>query len=154
EAVRRLQDQGLIERTPGRGSQRVGGSWEQPLGTIYSLYQSVEARGLMQSSTVMTRTATTDPAARAILGTDGPLFYLERVRRADSTPIATTGPGSLSNSPGPCSTSTSATPRCIGNWPNAAGSSPKRDKRRSAPCFSTARWPGISAAARARPPSR
>lgn len=88
EAVRRLQDQGLIERTPGRGSQRVGGSWEQPLGTIYSLYQSVEARGLMQSSTVMTRTATTDPAARAILGTDGPLFYLERVRRADSTPIA------------------------------------------------------------------
>lgn len=88
EAVRRLQQQGLIERTPGRGSRRVGGTWEQPLGTIYSLYQSVEARGLTQSSTVLACTTTTDPAAAAILGTDRALFYLERVRRADSTPIA------------------------------------------------------------------
>lgn len=88
EAVRRLQDQGLIERTPGRGSRRVGGTWEQPLGTIYSLYQSVEERGLAQTSTVLACEASADAGAAAVLETEGELFFLERIRHAGTVPIA------------------------------------------------------------------
>lgn len=88
EAVRRLQDQGRVERTPGRGSRRVGGAWEQPLGTIYSLYQSVEERGIAQTSTVLACEATRDANAGAVLQTDGPLFFLERIRHAGTVPIA------------------------------------------------------------------
>jgi GntR family transcriptional regulator len=88
EAVRRLQDQGLVERIPGRGSRRVGGAWEQPLGTIYSLYQSVEERGSAQTSTVLACETTTDEGAAAVLETGGPFFFLERIRHADTVPIA------------------------------------------------------------------
>lgn len=89
-AVRRLQDEGLITRRRGRGSFRTPRSFAQPLGTLYSLFQSVEERGAIQTSAVVSQEKRTDETAAKILGvpSDKPLFYLERTRLADGDPLA------------------------------------------------------------------
>ena len=90
EAVRRLQDAGLVTRTRGRGSFRTPGALEQPLGAIYSLYRSVEGAGLDQTSVVLRQEITGDEEAAAVLGLrpDADLFHLERIRLADNQPLA------------------------------------------------------------------
>lgn len=90
EAIRRLTDEGRIVRERGRGTRVVTSGLEQPLGTLYSLYRSVEDQGFEQHSTVLALDEREAPAvaARLDLADDAPLVYLERVRFADDDPIA------------------------------------------------------------------
>ncbi len=90
EAVRRLTADGLVERTRGRGSFLRGPQFEQPLGTLYSLFRSIEATGAVQTSEVVSLERVRDADAASVLGlrsSDG-LVRLERVRLADQEPIA------------------------------------------------------------------
>jgi GntR family transcriptional regulator len=89
EAVRQLQAEGVIERGRGRGTfvrQRV---IEQPMGSFYSLFRSVEAQGFVQRSIVRRLEERRDEDAAAMLGCapDEPLVYLERLRLADGEPV-------------------------------------------------------------------
>ncbi len=52
EALRRLRDSGVLESGRGRSTQ-VRKEIEQPLGSLYSLFREVEARGMVQASTVL-----------------------------------------------------------------------------------------------------
>lgn len=89
DAVRRLQDEGLLERRRGRGSFITQPAIEQPLGALYSLFRSIEARGVVQDSVVRFLENRHDDKAAAMLGCPGePLVYLERLRLADGEPIA------------------------------------------------------------------
>jgi GntR family transcriptional regulator len=89
EAVRHLQAEGLLERRRGRGSFVTGSTIEQPVGTLYSLFRSIEARGLVQDSVVRSLEERHDDKAAAMLACPGEaLVYLERLRLADGEPIA------------------------------------------------------------------
>ncbi len=89
EAVRRLQAEGLLERHRGQGSFVTRAPIEQPVGTLYSLYRSIESTGAVQRSIVRYLEERRDDKAEAMLGCAGrPLVYLERVRLADGEPIA------------------------------------------------------------------
>ncbi len=89
EAVRRLQADGVLERRRGRGSFVTKTAIEQPLGTLYSLYRSVEDTGAVQRSVVRYLEERRDDKAEAMLGCPGQtLVYLERLRLADGEPIA------------------------------------------------------------------
>lgn len=90
ESVRRLQESGLITRTRGRGSYRTPLSFEQPLGTIYSLFRSVEDAGLKQTSVVLRQEMSSDDVATKVLDlpADAQLFHLERIRLAGEEPLA------------------------------------------------------------------
>jgi len=89
EAVRRLQAEGVIERGRGRGTFVTGALIEQPLGALYSLFRSVEAKGYVQRSVVRYLEERRDEEAAKVLGRapDEPLVYLERLRLADDQPI-------------------------------------------------------------------
>jgi GntR family transcriptional regulator len=89
EAVRRLQAEGVVERGRGRGTFVTGRVIEQPLGTLYSLFRSVEEQGFVQHSIVRQLAERQDQEAAKILGRapDEPLIYLERLRLADGEPI-------------------------------------------------------------------
>lgn len=90
EAVRRLKARGVIERERGRGSIVRRPELVQRLGTLYSLFQAVEAQGLTQTSEVVARDLRPDSQAAAKLGVDPDteLFHLERIRNADGRPLA------------------------------------------------------------------
>lgn len=90
EAVRELQASGKVSRHPGRGSRVEPSLFEQPLGTVYSLFESIEEAGMSQDSVVLTLEMRQDPAAAAVLelAADADLFYLERIRLADGAPLA------------------------------------------------------------------
>jgi GntR family transcriptional regulator len=90
EAVRRLQDDGVVKRERGRGSYVVDAGADQPLGSVYSLFRSIEASGASQDSLVLAQEGQANAQAAAVLALepDGELFYLERVRCADGVPIA------------------------------------------------------------------
>lgn len=90
DAVRRLADEGLVDRERGRGTFVRSRSIEQPLGALYSLFQSIEAQGFEQRSRVLTLEERTDAEAAAVLGVAAhePLIFLERVRLCDDEPIA------------------------------------------------------------------
>lgn len=90
EAVRGLQDEGLITRNRGRGSFRTPESFAQPLGTIYSLFRSIEDSGVTPTSVVISQEERTDEiAAKALdVSSDASLFYLERTRLAGGQPLA------------------------------------------------------------------
>lgn len=88
EAVRRLSDEGMLERTRGRGTrvrdfQQIGGSLE-------SLYEQIEAQGAAQRSIVRTRERVNNPeiARRLELPAKTPLVHIERLRLADEQPLA------------------------------------------------------------------
>jgi GntR family transcriptional regulator len=89
EALRRLRDAGVLESSRGRVTH-VRRSIEQPLGTLYSLFREIEARGMRQTSQVRTLGRDRDPRAAAALGLpdDAALIHLERVRLADDEPLA------------------------------------------------------------------
>ncbi len=88
EAIRRLQQEGVVERVRGQGSSVRPRPLEQSLGTLYSLYRSAEAQGFVQQSVVRVLEERTDAAAAAALDCDAkdPLVYLERLRLLDGTP--------------------------------------------------------------------
>lgn len=89
EAVRHLQVEGVLERRRGQGSFLTGPRIEQPVGTLYSLFRSIEATGAVQNSVVRALEERTDDVASTQLGCPGqPLVYLERVRLADNQPVA------------------------------------------------------------------
>ncbi len=90
EAVRRLKARGVIERERGRGSIVRHPELVQPLGTLYSLFQAVEAQGMTQTSEVIAIDLQVDEPAAAKLGLDpaAELFHLERLRHADGRPLA------------------------------------------------------------------
>ena len=90
EAVRRLHALGVIERERGRGSIVRHTAFVQPLGTLYSLFREIEARGVTQRSTVLSFEACPDPVAAARFGlpADTAIVHLERVRRAGDQPLA------------------------------------------------------------------
>jgi GntR family transcriptional regulator len=89
EALRPLREAGLVDSHRGRPT-RVGATIEQPLGSLYSLFREVEARGLEQTSRVLALDRRRDPDAADRLGlpADTDLVHLERVRCAGGEPLA------------------------------------------------------------------
>jgi GntR family transcriptional regulator len=89
EALRRLREAGVLESARGRTTQ-VRRDIEQPLGSLYSLFREVEARGMTQTSTVLAlhRECEAEVAAELDLPGDTELIYLERLRLADGEPLA------------------------------------------------------------------
>ncbi len=90
EAIRHLNKAGVLKRERGKGTVINRAEFEQSLGTLYSLFQSVESAGVDQTSKVLTLDTVTDPVAAAQLGLpeDSPLVFLERLRLAGGAPLA------------------------------------------------------------------
>lgn len=90
EAVRRLQTEGVVSRERGRGTFVRTPTFEQPTGAIYSLFRSIETRGLEQRSEVLDRSIVTDAevADRLGLDADAELVRLERLRSVDGHALA------------------------------------------------------------------
>lgn len=90
EAVRRLGTSVPLDRQAGRGTFLRPAEFEQPAGTLYSLFQAIEAQGVEQRSIVRVQELRADPAAAADLdlAADTPLVYLERLRLAGGMPLA------------------------------------------------------------------
>ncbi len=90
EAVRHLNKTGVLKRERGRGTVVNRSEFEQSLGTLYSLFQSVESTGVEQTSEVLALEVVQDPMAASQLGlgesTD--LVLLERLRLAAGAPLA------------------------------------------------------------------
>ena len=85
DALRRLRSEGTV--VAGRGRRpRLGDQVEieQPLGALYSLYDSVEAAGLEPTSVVRSLSMVQDPevAQRLDLPGETALVHLERLRLA------------------------------------------------------------------------
>ncbi len=89
DAVARLTDDGLLERRPGLGTVVRPPPFQQPLGSLYSLFRSIEERGVEQRSRVLALDERRDPRAaeRLELPADAPLVYLRRLRYADDEPL-------------------------------------------------------------------
>lgn len=90
DALRRLREEGVLDSGRGRGTWVRKPRIEQPLGALYSLFRSVEERGLEQRSVVRALEVRTDAKVAEILRrpADADLVYLERLRLADSEPLA------------------------------------------------------------------
>ncbi|GAA5165044.1 GntR family transcriptional regulator [Pseudonocardia eucalypti] len=91
ESLRRLRGEGVVTANRGRRPRVVGpDEIEQPVGVLYSLFNSVEAAGLEQRSVVRTLDVRADGVIAARLGLEEstPLVYLERLRMAGSAPLA------------------------------------------------------------------
>lgn len=90
EAVRRIQAEGILDRRRGRGTYVRVPSFEQPLGTLYSLFRSIEAEGIEQTSVVLCCESRREEEIAEHLGLagDAELFYLERLRLAGEEPLA------------------------------------------------------------------
>lgn len=90
EALRRLRDSGVLDSARGRGTWIAPRPIEQPLGSLYSLFREVEARGMRQRSDVLALRTERNPeaAGHLELAADAGLVYLERVRWADDEPLA------------------------------------------------------------------
>ncbi len=90
EALRRLRADGLVDSRRGRGSRVVEPQFHQPLGALYSLFRFVESQGAQQRSRVRALEQVTNPLVATYLGLPprAPLIYLERLRLADSDPLA------------------------------------------------------------------
>lgn len=90
DAVRHLREEGVVTRERGRGSFIRPRTIEQPLGSLYSLYRSIEAAGYTQRSQVVHLDERRDHEVAGRLGLDPaePLVYVERIRLADDEPVA------------------------------------------------------------------
>lgn len=90
EAIRHLNTTGILHRERGRGTVVNRAEFEQPLGALYSLFDSIESSGVEQRSTVVELRSESDAgvAARLDLAPDAPLVYLERIRFAGDEPLA------------------------------------------------------------------
>jgi GntR family transcriptional regulator len=89
-AISALDTQGLVTRRRGVGSAVNKGRFEQTLGSLYSLFQVVEATGVKQRSVVLALQVTTNEVAAHHLGCtpDTQLVYLARQRLAGDQPLA------------------------------------------------------------------
>ena len=90
EAVRHLNQNGLLRRERGRGTVVNKSEFEQPLGALYSLFDSVESQGVEQRSEILAVGETTEPVAAEYLGLEPEdrLWHLERLRFAGDEPLA------------------------------------------------------------------
>ncbi len=90
EAVRHLNKTGLLKRERGRGTVVNRAEFEQSLGTLYSLFQSVESAGVEQASEVLALEIVTDSVAASHLelAEDAELVLVARLRRAGGQPLA------------------------------------------------------------------
>jgi GntR family transcriptional regulator len=90
EAIRHLNKRGILRRERGRGTVVNRTEFEQPLGALYSLFESIEASGVEQRSQVLALEERTDEAIAGQLGlaVDSPLLFLERVRFAGDEALA------------------------------------------------------------------
>lgn len=90
EAVRRLNKNGLLTRERGRGTVVNRSEFEQTLGTLYSLFESVESSGVVQASEVLELGIVQDPAAAMHLELEGDaeMVLLSRLRLAAGDPLA------------------------------------------------------------------
>ena len=90
EALRVLRAEGLVVSGRGRTSIVASPRVRQRLDSLYSLFDSLEAQGIVQESVVL-RLATTRNAtisAYLELAAEADLIVLERVRLADGEPFA------------------------------------------------------------------
>ncbi len=90
-ALRQLRADGTVVAERGRGSRLAAEpAVIQPLGTLYSLFRSVEGTGLEQRSIVRVLDERKDGVMAARLGFEEstPLVHLERLRLAGDEPIA------------------------------------------------------------------
>ncbi|MEY3029824.1 MAG: hypothetical protein RL058_187 [Actinomycetota bacterium] len=90
QAVGQLGADGIVRRARGIGTSVDAARFEQSLGSLYSLFQVVEASGLAQTSEVLTLETTRDieAAERLELPHDSELVLLERLRLAAGEPLA------------------------------------------------------------------
>lgn len=88
EALRRLADDGVIDRGRGRGTFLRPAAVVQQMGLLYSLYRSAEEQGFVQESVVRCLEIRSNRSAASMLAVapDDPLVYLERVRLIDRRP--------------------------------------------------------------------
>lgn len=89
-AVSELNRHGLLRRERGIGTTINSAEFEQSLGSLYSLFQAVEAAGVEQRSEVLALGQVTDARAATELGLDpsSDLVNLARVRYAGESPLA------------------------------------------------------------------
>jgi len=90
EAIRNLNTSGLLKRERGRGTVVNRAEFEQSLGTLYSLFQSIESSGVEQYSELLRCEIVTDDeaASHLDLDSDAELVVLERLRFAAGAPLA------------------------------------------------------------------
>lgn len=90
EAIRHLNKTGVLRRERGRGTVVNRAEFEQSLGTLYSLFQSVESAGVEQTSEVLTLEVVNDPVAASHLelAEEDDLVLLARLRLAGGAPLA------------------------------------------------------------------
>lgn len=91
EALRRLREEGVVVAARGRAPRLAGPmEIEQQLGSIYSLFTAVESTGREQLSVVRTLDVRADGVIATRLGLEEstPLVHIERLRLADSEPLA------------------------------------------------------------------
>ncbi len=89
-ALRSLREAGVISAARGQEPRLMPPRIEQPVGTLYSLFASVEQAGMTQDSVVLALDERRDARAAAELGLqeEAPLVFLHRVRLADGEPLA------------------------------------------------------------------
>ncbi|HEU5417701.1 MAG TPA: GntR family transcriptional regulator [Streptosporangiaceae bacterium] len=90
-ALRELRAEGVVVAERGRRPRLAEPTViTQPLGALYSLFASVEAAGLRQTSIVRARDVQADGVVADRLGLEAstPLFRLERLRLAGGEPLA------------------------------------------------------------------
>jgi GntR family transcriptional regulator len=90
EALRRLRQEGLLERQRGRGTFRARTELEQPLRGLYSLARSIVAHGLREHSQVLhaERTRAGNAAVPLQIDADEAVVNVERLRYAGEEPLA------------------------------------------------------------------
>lgn len=89
-ALKTLEEQGRIERTPGRGTIVREARLGQLLGRLTGFTEEMKLRGLTPSSRLVQAIRTTPSApVKALLRLENePVWQLQRVRCADGEPIA------------------------------------------------------------------
>lgn len=90
EAIRHLNKTGILIRERGRGTVVNRAEFEQPMGTLYSLFNSVESTGVEQTSEVLRLEVVRDAVAASHLDIpeETDLVLLERLRLAGGAPLA------------------------------------------------------------------
>ncbi len=90
EAVAALGRDGLVSRVRGRGTVVDHARFEQRMGTLYSLFASIESTGVEQESRVLHVGIEHDKDAVTRLGLEpgSEVFRLDRLRLAGNVPLA------------------------------------------------------------------
>lgn len=90
EAVRRLEQDGMLTRQRGKGTTLIKTEFTQTLGTLYSLFNEVESTGAVQKSIILAQEIIKKPeiALELQLEPTEELFFLKRIRLANEIPLA------------------------------------------------------------------